>query len=155
MKDFCDDTVLSAIPHRPPFLFVDKVISLEDNRILAERKILADEFYFEGHYPTAPIMPGVLLCEAVFQTAGIFMSKKLEQDGISVANKVPILAKITEAKFKKMAIPGDVVTLEATFLEKMRDFYFFEGKVIKDNQVITSLAFTLGLADKALIQNKD
>lgn len=153
MIDFIDDTVADAIPHRPPFLFVDRVLSLEENRILAERTISIDEFYFEGHYPSAPIMPGVLLCEAVFQAAGIFMSKKLAKEGACVENKVPILAKITEAKFKKMALPGDKVVLEAIFLERMRDFYFFDGRVIKDDSTIASLSFTLGLADKSLLKS--
>jgi len=65
--------VLDAIPHRPPFLFVDSVKEISENGIIAERKIRSDEFYFQGHYPQFPIMPGVLLCESVFQAAGIFM----------------------------------------------------------------------------------
>ena len=112
------DVVLNSIPHRSPFLFVDKVISLSDETIVAERILKKDEFFFEGHYPQLPLMPGVLMCEAIFQAAGVFMSQKLLNSS-DVDGKVPVLTRIESAKFKRMAFPGDTLQLEATFTQKV------------------------------------
>lgn len=136
--------VLSSIPHRPPFLFVDRVIELSDDKIVAERKLKSEEFFFKGHYPQMPLMPGVLMCEAIFQTAGVFMSQKLLKN-TDISDKVPVLTRVESAKFKRMAFPGDTLLLEATFTQKMKDFYFFKGAAKKDDQTLVSIEFVLGL----------
>jgi len=105
------EDVLRAIPHRPPFLFVDEIIEIDQDRILARRTIRADEPYFKGHYPGNPLMPGVLLCESVIQAGAIMLSRRIEGG----AGKVPILTRIQNAKFKRQVRPGDVVDLEAKF----------------------------------------
>lgn len=143
--------VLKAIPHRPPFLFVDAISSLTEDFIVTRRTLRPEEFYFEGHYPRMPIMPGVLLCEAVFQTAGILLSEKYLNEASMPANKVPVLARIKEAKFKRMAFPGDKVEFEAKFLETLKGFYFFKGLARKEGNVpLMSVEFALGLVDEGL-----
>ena len=117
-----DSNVLNAIPHRKPFLFVDRIIELDDEKIIAERVLNKEEFFFAGHYQQMPIMPGVLMCEAIFQTAGVFMSKKL-LNAAEVEANVPVLTRIESAKFKKMAFPADPLQLEAQFVQKLKDFY--------------------------------
>lgn len=144
------EIVLNSIPHRSPFLFVDKVISLSDEEIVAERTLKKEEFFFAGHYPQMPLMPGVLMCEAIFQTAGIFMSQKLLKN-TDISGKVPVLTRIESAKFKRMAFPGDTLQLEATFAQKVKDFYFFKGCAKKDNQVLVSLEFILGMVKTDLL----
>ncbi|MGX8716955.1 MAG: 3-hydroxyacyl-ACP dehydratase FabZ [bacterium] len=139
-----EEIVLNSIPHRPPFLFVDRVVELSDNKIIAERKLRNDEFFFKGHYPQIPLMPGVLMCEAIFQTAGVFMSQKLLK-GSDISGKVPVLTRVESAKFKRMAFPGDVLTLEATFSQKIKDFYFFKGCAKKEGQTLVSIEFVLGM----------
>ena len=145
MKEFVpEEIVLESIPHRPPFLFVDRVVELSDDKIVAERELKADEFFFKGHYPQMALMPGVLMCEALFQTAGVFMSQKLLKNS-DISGKVPVLTRIESAKFKRMAFPGDTLVLEATFTQKMKDFYFFKGVAKKDGQTLVTIEFVLGL----------
>lgn len=139
-----DPNVLNAIPHREPFLFVDRIIELTDEGIVTERVLRKEEFFFKGHYPQMPIMPGVLMCEAIFQTAGIFMSKKLLKEG-EVEGKVPVLTRIESAKFKRMAFPGDTLQLESQFVQRLKDFYFFKGCAKKEGQLLVSIEFILGM----------
>ena len=143
-----DANVLNAIPHREPFLFVDRIIELTDEKIIAERLLQQEEFFFKGHYPQMPIMPGVLMCEAIFQTAGVFMSKNLLNE-VEVEGKVPVLTRIESAKFKRMAFPGDKLELEAQFVQKLKDFYFFKGCAKKDGQLLVSIEFILGMVNNS------
>ncbi|MBR1843462.1 MAG: 3-hydroxyacyl-ACP dehydratase FabZ [Opitutales bacterium] len=145
------EEVLSAIPHRPPFLFVDRVLAITDTSIVAERTLRTEEEFFKGHYPQMPIMPGVLMCEALFQTAGILMSRYLnetDKDG----GKIPVLTRIESAKFKQPAFPGDCLRLEVQLTEKMKEFYFFKGNVKKDEKLLITLTFMLGMVPKTSIE---
>lgn len=144
LNDQATPEVLNAIPHRPPFLFVDRVLKTSEDSIEAERTLHKEEFYFTGHYPQMPLMPGVLICESIFQTAGIFLSKTMLQAS-DVQGKVPVLTRIQEAKFKRMAFPGDTLVLEAKFLQCVHNFYFFKGSAKKDGQTLVSVEFVIGL----------
>ena len=150
LKEATED-VLSAIPHRPPFLFVDRVLEVTDKSIIAERILRKEEEFFKGHYPQMPIMPGVLLCEALFQTAGILMSRYLnetDKDG----GKIPVLTRIESAKFKQPAFPGDCLRLEVQLTEKMKEFYFFKGNAKKGEKLLVTLTFMLGMVPKNSIE---
>ena len=145
------EDVLSAIPHRPPFLFVDRVLEITDTSIVAERTLRAEENFFKGHYPQMPIMPGVLMCEALFQTAGILMSRYLnetDKDG----GKIPVLTRIESAKFRQPAFPGDCLRLEVQLTEKMKEFYFFKGNVKKGEKLLIALTFMLGMVPKTAVE---
>ena len=139
--------ILASIPHRPPFLFIDEVIAVREDGITARRTIRADEPQFEGHYPGNPIMPGVLLCESVFQTAAVYMVKRMEGTGESAVGKTPILARIGDARFKQRVVPGDVITIEVTFKETLSKFHFLTGKVLKDGKVALSIEFAFALLE--------
>jgi len=98
-----------------------------------------------------PIMPGVLMCEALFQTAGILMSRYLnetDKDG----GKIPVLTRIESAKFKQPAFPGDCLRLEVQLTEKMKEFYFFKGNVKKGEKLLIALTFMLGMVPKTSIE---
>lgn len=136
--------ILNAIPHREPFLFVDRIITITNEKIIAERILRQEEFFFKGHYPQMPLMPGVLLCEAIFQTAGVFMSKNLLNKD-EIQGKVPVLTRIESAKFKQMAFPGDLLQIEAQFVQKLKDFYFFKGCIKKEEKLLVSIEFILGM----------
>lgn len=140
--------VLDTIPHRPPFLFVDEIVELRENGATCSRTLRADEFFYAGHYPENPITPGVLLCESVFQTGAIYLAKKLQADGTDAAAKTPVLCRIEEAKFKNMVFPGDTITIEVSFVEKLQDFYFMSGKVLKEGKVVLTIRYALALIDR-------
>ena len=140
--------ILETIPHRPPFLFVDRVIEVSESGAIAERDIRADEPHFAGHYPGNPLMPGVLLCEAVFQTAAIYMIQRFGGDGWDGGPKTPVLARIREAKFKQMVRPGDTIRVETTYIESLSRFHFMRGKVLLHGKVAATVEFGLALLDK-------
>ncbi len=104
--------IAKILPHRYPFLLVDKVIymNLEENTIIGQKNVTMNEQFFQGHFPGVPIMPGVLVLEALAQTGGILMHQK------GYSEKIALLLNINNAKFRKPVIPGDVLTLHATGL---------------------------------------
>jgi 3-hydroxyacyl-[acyl-carrier-protein] dehydratase len=105
----------SILPHRPPFLFVDRVISLSPGkRIVAERELRPDEWYFQGHFPGTPVMPGVLMVDALAQTAGLLHGLTLRLAGDPAAAPGFLVLASANVKFLDLARPGDVLTLTAT-----------------------------------------
>jgi 3-hydroxyacyl-[acyl-carrier-protein] dehydratase len=138
--------IYTAIPHRPPFLFVDSIEEITEEGIIAKRTVRPDEPQFEGHYPGNPLMPGVLLCETVFQTAAIYMSEKFgSADGQQLT---PVLVRIKEAKFKRMVRPGDNLQIEATFEETVGKFQFMRGRILVDGKPVMSVSFALAMVDE-------
>lgn len=138
------EEILKAIPHRPPFLFVDKIIEITDTKIKATRKVNPQEEYFKGHYPGNPIMPGVLICEAIFQSGAILLSRIIGQ----VDDGVPVLVRINNARFKSMVKPGDTLELEAEVVEKVSSAYFLKGKASVDGRTAATVEFAVTLANK-------
>ncbi|WP_269536924.1 3-hydroxyacyl-ACP dehydratase FabZ family protein [Cerasicoccus fimbriatus] len=143
------EEILRTIPHRPPFLFVDEIVEINEERALCRRTMRADENFYEGHYPGNPITPGVLLCEAVFQTGAIFLAKRLEAAGVDLANKTPVLSRIQDARFKRMVKPGDTIDIEAIFKEETRGFNFMRGAIKLDGKTALTIDFVLALVDES------
>jgi 3-hydroxyacyl-[acyl-carrier-protein] dehydratase len=137
-----DEQVLKAIPHRPPFLFVDNVVELTANRIIARKEISSHEPFFEGHYPGNPIMPGVLICESIFQAGAILISSMIDYLGVGT----PVLTRITNARFKNMVKPGTVLELEAELVEKVSNAYFMKGTARADGKTVVTVEFAVSLA---------
>ena len=122
------DEISSLIPHRPPFLWVDTIISFGGETIVTEKTIPTDLDVFSGHYPNNPIMPGVLLCEAIFQSGALLigkMTKPLESDPYLV----PVLTRINNAKFKRNVLPGDTVQMTVQLTESLSSVSFFKGSM--------------------------
>jgi 3-hydroxyacyl-[acyl-carrier-protein] dehydratase len=136
------EQILKAIPHRPPFLFVDKVIELTDTKIRAIKNISPDEPFFKGHYPGNPIMPGVLICESIFQTAAILLSSIFGGAGDSI----PVLTRISNAKFKKMVKPGSVLEMETELVERVSNAFFLKGKASVEGNTVVTVEFACSLA---------
>ena len=136
------EQILKAIPHRPPFLFVDRVIELSEDRIRAAREMSPDEDFFRGHYPGNPIMPGVLICESIFQAGAILLSSIIGD----VSGGVPVLTRIGNAKFKNMVKPGDTLELEAELVEKVSNAYFLKGKASVGGKTAVTVEFAVSLA---------
>ena len=99
--------IKEILPHRYPFLLIDKVISMEGNKIVAIKNVTVNENYFQGHFPAEAVMPGVLIIEALAQTGAVAILSKNEFKG-----KIAYFAGIDKAKFRRKVIPGDIIRLE-------------------------------------------
>jgi 3-hydroxyacyl-[acyl-carrier-protein] dehydratase len=142
------EDIYQIIPHRPPFLFIDEILDITDTGVRASRTIRAEEPQFEGHYPGNPIMPGVLLCEAVFQAGAVFLASKLDVDvGGDTTALTPVLTRIKDAKFKNMVKPGDELIIEATHTETIGKFYFLKGKITRDGKPVMTVTFSLAMVE--------
>ncbi|MFA5257723.1 MAG: 3-hydroxyacyl-ACP dehydratase FabZ family protein [Opitutales bacterium] len=138
--------IQAVIPHRPPFLFVDRVTFCDRDRIVAERTWRAEEDFYRGHYPSNPVTPGVLLCESVFQAAALLIAERIRLDGGSIeASSVPVLARIGVTRFRRMVRPGQTAVMEVVYRETLKGFHFMEGKVLVDGKVAVALDFSLTL----------
>ncbi|MGE9290134.1 MAG: 3-hydroxyacyl-ACP dehydratase FabZ, partial [Puniceicoccales bacterium] len=140
---FSTEEIKHRIPHRPPFLFIDEVVEIEEGRLVAERTIRAEEPQFEGHYPGNPIMPGVLICEAAFQAAAVLLVNRLEQKGEAIGGRTPILSRISDARFKSMVKPGDKIRITVTHKETISRFEFLNAVIEKDGRKAATLSFAL------------
>ena len=138
--------IQERIPHRPPFLWVDRIVSLKEGRIEAEKKIHADLDIFKGHYPDQPVMPGVLTCEAVFQTGALLLSEMESQ--LSDMTKIPVLTRIKDARFKKQVRPGDLLQLIVEIDEIIGPAWFMKGKALVGGKVAVRVNFAVTLVDK-------
>ncbi|MDP0499153.1 MAG: 3-hydroxyacyl-ACP dehydratase FabZ [Verrucomicrobiota bacterium JB022] len=143
------EAIYQTIPHRPPFLFVDEIVEVTDEGATARRTIRADEPQFEGHYPNNPIMPGVLLCESIFQTAAIYLAQKKISAEVESTSLTPVLVRIQDARFKRMVKPGDEITIEVTYLSQVQQFHQMRGRVLKDGKPAMMLECTLALIDES------
>lgn len=140
-----EQKILDSIPHRPPFLFVDKILEQKEDSIRAEWYLDPELDFFRGHYPHQPIVPGVLLCEAIFQTSAIMLAERIRNEEGETTGKTPVLARIQEARFREMVIPEDTVVLEVQWKEKLGRFHFCQGTIWKNDKKAVTLEFALVL----------
>jgi 3-hydroxyacyl-[acyl-carrier-protein] dehydratase len=145
VEDYEMEEILNAIPHRPPFLFVDRIVELSGTRIRTAKEIKPDEPVLAGHYPGQPIMPGALICESIFQTGAILLSKVLGGMG----GGIPVLTRINNAKFKSIVKPGDILDIEAELVDKVSNAYFMKGKASVGGRTSVTVEFTVALAKEA------
>ncbi len=140
------DQIHELIPHRDPFLFVDDILEQDESRILCRKTFSGEEFFFGGHYPHFPLVPGVILCEAIMQAGALLVAKTLPEN--EKEGKLPVVAKMGEVRFKQMVRPGNTILLEARFKEKMGTFYFLHGKAKLGGKTILQFEFACVLTDK-------
>ncbi len=133
--------VLRRIPHRPPFLFIDEILSETADGLVARRTWRAAEDFYSGHYPNAPITPGVLLCEAVFQAGALYLSGS--KSGASSSAGVPLLVKISDVRFRNPVYPGDVVTIEVKKKDVLGGFFIMSGSMKRGDTRILGVEFSV------------
>jgi len=132
--------ILDAIAHRPPMLLLDEVVEWEHERIVCQKTFRPDEWFFQGHYPDFPLVPGVILCEAAMQAGAVLLSKHNLGEG------VPVVVRLNDVKFKRMIRPGDTVQIDATLDERLVDTYFLSAKVTCEGKPSVTLSFGVRLA---------
>ena len=122
--------ILKKLPHRYPFLLIDRVVEFErNNRVLAYKNLTINEPFFQGHFPVQPVMPGVLVIEALAQAGGVLyqLSK-----GARIEDKVFYLVKVENARFSKMIVPGDRMMLEVSIKRRIRNMAWYSGTASVD-----------------------
>ena len=127
--------ILEILPHRHPFLLVDRIVECNDKDwIVGIKNVAGNEPCFQGHFPGMPVFPGVLQLEAMAQTAGILLNKLLGSEG-----KVSFYLGVDKAKFRRMVVPGDQLILEAHFLSCKRGIWKFECRAsVADKEVCSA-----------------
>ncbi len=140
-----ENQIKDLIPHRSPFLWVDKIISYDEKgSITTEKHINTDLDLFRGHYPENPIMPGVLLCEIIFQTGALLIAKMVIADN-GLQKNVPVITRIERAKFKRPVHPGDTAVVRVVLKEIISAVYFLKGTLKVGGKTAVQVGFSCAL----------
>ena len=139
-----DTLTVASIPHRPPFLFVDEIVEVSKQRILARKLVDPESDFLRGHYPDHPVMPGVLLCESCFQAGALLIAYCVGSVGTSAG--VPVLTRITDARFKRIVRPGETLNVEVTLDDELDGAYFLTGRVTVEGKSALRVSFACMLA---------
>jgi beta-hydroxyacyl-ACP dehydratase FabZ len=141
------DQILGLLPHRYPFLMIDRVLELTDDRVLALKNVSFNEPFFQGHFPGTPVMPGVLQIEAMAQAGGILASRVVQFDPTT---HVMLFMAIDAVKFRRAVTPGDQLMIEVIPLRKGKIFKM-KGEIKVDGNVVSSAEFLAGLAERSKV----
>jgi beta-hydroxyacyl-ACP dehydratase FabZ len=142
------EQVLEILPHRYPFLLIDRVLEVSDEKVVALKNVTINEPFFQGHFPGAPVMPGVLQIEAMAQAGGILATRVVKFDA---ATQVMLFMAIDAVKFRKAVVPGDQLHIEVVPL-RVGKIFKMKGEIKVDGNVVSSAEFLAGLADKSKVQ---
>jgi beta-hydroxyacyl-ACP dehydratase FabZ len=139
MAGFDIGTILNTLPHRYPFLLVDRITEMEENRrIVGMKNVTINEPFFQGHFPGRPIMPGVLILEALAQTGGVLAFKSF----VATSRPVVYLTGVENAKFRKPVVPGDQLRFEIEVLKKRPPFWKMQGKAYVGDDLVCEAELT-------------
>jgi 3-hydroxyacyl-[acyl-carrier-protein] dehydratase len=132
------------LPHRYPFLLIDRIIELEEMRVVGLKNVTMNEPHFTGHFPNQAVMPGVLIIEAMAQTAGVLVLSRMEKR----ETKLVFLATIEQAKFRKPVVPGDQLRIEVTFLKLKPSVAKLQCEATVDGMKVAEAGMVCTLVDK-------
>ena len=143
MSVYTTKEIMEILPHRAPFLLIDTVEELEPGkRVVAKKCVTYNESFFQGHFPGNPVMPGVLICEALAQAGAVAILGLDENKG-----KTAYFASMDKVKFKKKVLPGDVLMLEVELVKIKGPFGIAKAKATVDSKVAVSGEFTFALGE--------
>lgn len=134
------DLILERLPQKDPFLFVDDMVDREKERIITKFQVTGEEDFFKGHFPGNPIMPGVLLQEAAFQSGALLMSFISKEKGMDEG--LGVVSRVSEVKFKNFVKPGDLLEMEVTLDENMANAFYMSGKTRVNGKIVMAIKFT-------------
>lgn len=145
LADIGIEEIMKALPHRHPFLMVDRIVDIVANESATGIKcVTSSEPHFQGHFPEKPIMPGVLIIEAMAQTAAVLV---IESQKIDPTGKLVYFMSINEARFRRPVIPGDVLHIEVKKLRHRDKVWKFEGKAKVEGKVVAEATYTAMVMD--------
>ncbi len=131
MAIFTTEEIMGILPHRFPMLLVDKIIECDfETRIVGIKNLTINEPFFQGHFPGHPVMPGVLELEAMAQTAGVLLNKKMKKEG-----GIAYYLAVDNARFRRLVHPGDTMRMEIELLKSRLNMYKLHGKVLVDGEL--------------------
>lgn len=136
--------ILDILPHRYPFLLVDRVLEVDDQRIVALKNVTINEPHFEGHFPGAPVMPGVLVVEAMAQAGGLMFLRQVPDR----RNKLIYFTGIDNCKFRRPVIPGDQLRLEVTVRRRRERFALVHGVATVQGEVVAEADLSCAMVDR-------
>lgn len=139
------EEIKKVLPHRYPFLLVDRVLELEENRIKAIKNVTANEEFFNGHFPGQPIMPGVLQVEALAQTGAIML---MTQQADDPDETLMVFTGINKCKFRRQVVPGDQLILEVELGSMKRNFVTMTGTAKVDGKLACELEASAALVPR-------
>jgi 3-hydroxyacyl-[acyl-carrier-protein] dehydratase len=128
---------LNLIPNRPPYLWVDEVVSVDEQSIHTRKFVDPNLELLAGHYPDYPVFPAALQCECAFQASAILVAKL----GVSTGDKVPVVARANRLKFKRIVRPGDVLDVHVLLEQRVNDVFFLKARILRNDETTTTLEF--------------
>jgi beta-hydroxyacyl-ACP dehydratase FabZ len=138
--------IQKILPHRPPFLLVDRILELEPRkRIVGIKNVTINEPFFVGHFPGFPVMPGVLIIEAMAQTGGVLILRDIPD----CHEKLVLFASIEKARFRRPVLPGDQLRMEIDVLALRKAFCQMKGKAIVNGQVVAEAVILCKIAERS------
>ena len=138
--------IRTILPHRYPFLLVDRIIELEAERVVGIKNVTVNEPFFTGHFPNFPVMPGVLIVEAMAQAAGVLVLSTIPDRD----SKLVFLVAINNARFRKPVVPGDTLRLEMTVVQRRSNVAKMAGRATVDGVLVAEAEVMCKLEDKAV-----
>ena len=136
--------IREILPHRFPMLLVDRIVELDADRIVGIKNVTVNEPFFTGHFPEFPVMPGVLIIEAMAQVAGVLVLKEIPDR----ASKLVLLASVDSAKFRRPVLPGDQLRIEMKVIKKKSTVVKMAGEATVDGHVVAEAVVMCKLADR-------
>jgi beta-hydroxyacyl-ACP dehydratase FabZ len=143
------EAIRNILPHRYPMLLVDRILELEPDRIVGIKNVTVNEPFFAGHFPEFPVMPGVLIVEAMAQVAGVLVLKEIGDR----ENKLVLLASIEKAKFRRPVLPGDQLRIEMKVGKRKASVALMYGEATVDGVVVAEAEVLCKLADREQKKN--
>jgi 3-hydroxyacyl-[acyl-carrier-protein] dehydratase len=133
----------NAIPHRSPMLLVDEIVECDGDRIVCRKTFREDEFFFQGHYPGYPLVPGVVLCECAMQVGGVLLASKLGDQN----SGVPVATRMDQVRFRRMVRPGETVEIEVNLRDQVSQAFYLDARVRCEGKVAARLEFACTLSE--------
>lgn len=144
--------IQKILPHRYPFLFVDAIVEMERlKRVVGIKNVTINEAYFQGHFPSRPVMPGVLIIESMAQTGGLLLLQEVPDR----ENKLLYFVAVDGARFRRPVIPGDQLRVEMTVINWRGDFCKLEGRATVDGQLAAEATLMCKMVDREVPANAE